>query len=185
MKDENEILDFRQFLEKSVNLFTIMGVCGAFMLVPIDLKNRVANFTIPLFFHVTFLLTSIEILRFCKKSDNGSFKFDVFFWLFVMFCVGSIAAFIAKFGDVAIFLFSITFYCIICAGAYLIYIRFIEQFLISKSKKQYSKAFKSICFILLTATLLLFIFSRFGSVFHVAVRVTKAIQSDTTKVLNQ
>lgn len=181
MEKKNEILNFRQFLEKSVNLFAILGVCGAFMVVPIDLKNRIANYTVPLFFYVTFIMTCFEILVFCGETNDGSFKFDIFVFIFILFSIGMIAAFVSKFADATAVLLTVLYFTSAIGFPYWCYKKFVFPWLKKKHNGKKLKIFHFSFFVLIA--ILGVSISNLGLNKFIAIskRATHYIQCDTAQ----
>jgi hypothetical protein len=99
---DKEGIQFKDFLDKSTNLITVFGVLNALFIYSVTIDDTVfKSFLLPSFF-ILSLLCWLEIILFTIRSDNGSIKYDIFYFLSCSIQLGLIWYFIIKFAPLIV-----------------------------------------------------------------------------------
>jgi len=122
---ERQGIPFREFLDKSTNLITIFGVFNALFIYSITIPHKTAaSFLLP-----TFLLLSVlvwlELILYAMNANNGSIKYQLFYFACCTIELGLIIYFSVAFSPL---LWMILVFGILMCSTYLLGLLFIKLF---------------------------------------------------------
>ncbi len=104
-KDSKEKgVPFRDFLDKTTNLVTLFGVFNALFIYSTTLDNEgAAGFLLPTFFILSIFIW-LELILFTFTSNDGTWRYELFFILLCSVEIGLVWYFIVKFAGLLILL---------------------------------------------------------------------------------
>lgn len=142
---------FKDFLDKTTNLVTLFGVFNALFIYSTTLESKgAAEFLLPSFF-ILSIFVWLELILFTLASDDGTRKYELFFFLLCSVEIGLVWYFVVKFGGLLILLafFGIFFLIVFLLTNVLTKI-FLRPLSKTKDKKR-----KNLIFVLILVSILL------------------------------
>lgn len=147
----NEGIPFKDFLNQSTNLITIFGVFNALFIYSTSVADKEISSFLLIPFFILSLLVWFELISFAFNSNDGSKKYELFYFLSCSIQIGLIWFFISEF---KLFLSMIGVYGLLMAYVFLIILFFVWVF--KKILRRLSdKKFKYVWFILVISSILL------------------------------
>lgn len=144
-------LPFKDFLDKTTNLVTLFGVFNALFIYSTTLESQDASqFLLPSFF-VLSILVWLELILFTLTSNDGTKKYELFFFLLCSVEIGLVWYFVVKFAGLLIML---GVYGIFLLLVYLLTIALVKILIRPLAKAKEKRRKNSIFLLMLVAMLL-------------------------------
>ena len=130
---ETNGIPFKQFLDESSNLITIFGVFNALFIYSSQIDKDISQFLLPTFLFLSLFIW-YELILFAINSNNGTFKYELFYILTTTIQIGLIWFFVISFKLLLLYLLIPTIYFIlIFIVSFILY--YISKRLLKKRKK--------------------------------------------------
>ena len=156
-KDSKEKgVPFKDFLDRTTNLVTLFGVFNALFIYSTTLKGEgAAEFLLPTFF-ILSILVWLELILFTLNSNDGTWRYELFFFLLCSVEIGLVWYFVGEFAGLLILLvfFGIFFLLVFLLTKVLTKI-FLPTLSKLKDKKQESSIFVLILIAIVLSGLIL------------------------------
>ncbi len=138
MEDENDLrkkIPFKEFLDKSTNLITIFGVLNALLIYSSTINNKnIVQFLLPAFFALS-LLVWFELILFAIDSNNGSKKYELFYFLACSIELGFLWYFVLIFKTLLSLLAFYGLFILLLYGIFKILLLILTKWLINYKSK--------------------------------------------------